>query len=115
MLVRDRSVPLGVLARGGEQPDQGRETAHGTVLPVLVLAAMIGAALVGGLVQAGRRESEVEKARLAEQARPAVLRSMEKVWAMDSREFEEHIAPLCRRDGCTDGKRVSGVGDLGAD
>ncbi|WP_413754682.1 restriction endonuclease [Streptomyces sp. R-74717] len=34
---------------------------------------------------------------------------------MDDREFEEYIAQLCRRDGCTDVKRVGGAGDLGAD
>jgi hypothetical protein len=34
---------------------------------------------------------------------------------MDDREFEQYIAGLCRRDGCTDVQRVGGAGDLGAD
>lgn len=34
---------------------------------------------------------------------------------MDAREFEEAVAELCRRDGCTDVRVVGGAGDLGAD
>ncbi|MFD9043998.1 restriction endonuclease [Streptomyces bottropensis] len=34
---------------------------------------------------------------------------------MNDRQFEEYIADLCRRDGCTDVQRVGGAGDLGAD
>ncbi|MGW3509121.1 restriction endonuclease [Streptomyces sp. NPDC000994] len=34
---------------------------------------------------------------------------------MDDRQFEEYVAELCRRDGCTDVRRVGGAGDLGAD
>ncbi|MEV5242592.1 restriction endonuclease [Streptomyces cinnamoneus] len=87
----------------------------GAVLLVVVLAVTAGAVVVAGLVKAGRRESGAEKARLAEQARLAARRSMDAIWKMDGREFEEFIAQLCRRDGCTDVKRVGGTGDLGAD
>ncbi|MFI9311503.1 restriction endonuclease [Streptomyces triculaminicus] len=85
------------------------------LLVMVVLVVVAGAVVVAGLVRAGRRESEAEKARLAEQDRLAARRSMDAIWKMDGREFEEFIAQLCRRDGCTDVKRVGGVGDLGAD
>lgn len=35
--------------------------------------------------------------------------------AMDAREFEQALAFLCARDGCTDVTIVGGAGDLGAD
>lgn len=34
---------------------------------------------------------------------------------MDPYGFEEAVAALCRRDGCTDAEAVGGAGDLGAD
>jgi restriction system protein len=86
----------------------------GTVL-LAALAAVVAAVVVTGLVRAGRREARAEKARLAEDARRQARRSLHAVWAMDDREFEEYVAELCRRDGCTDVKRVGGAGDLGAD
>ncbi|MEW2490930.1 restriction endonuclease, partial [Streptomyces sp. NPDC048411] len=86
----------------------------GTVL-LVALAAVVAAVVVTGLVRVGRREAQAEKARLAEEARRQARRSLDAVWAMDDREFEEYIAELCRRDGCTDVQRVGGAGDLGAD
>lgn len=86
----------------------------GTVL-VVALAAVVAAVVVTGLVRAGRREAQAERARLAEEAQRQARRSLEVVWAMDDREFEEYVAQLCRRDGCTEVKRVGGSGDLGAD
>ncbi|MFD7132027.1 restriction endonuclease [Streptomyces sp. NPDC059894] len=86
----------------------------GTVL--LVVSAIGGFAIVvTGLVRAGRREARAEKARLADEAQRQARLSLEAVWAMDDREFEEYVARLCRRDGCTDVERVGGAGDLGAD
>lgn len=35
--------------------------------------------------------------------------------AMTGTEFEEQVAVLCRRDGCTDLRRVGGTNDNGAD
>ncbi|WFB11331.1 restriction endonuclease [Streptomyces sp. LX-29] len=88
----------------------------GTGTVMLVVLAVLGAgALVGVLVRAGRREAEAEKARLAEEARVQAVRSMEAVWAMDPLEFEEYVADLCRRDGCTGVRRVGASNDLGAD
>jgi len=86
----------------------------GTVLLVVLALAVIGA-VVTKLVQAGRHEARAERARLAEDERRHARRSLDAVWAMDGRQFEEYVAGLCRRDGCTDVKRVGGAGDLGAD
>lgn len=86
----------------------------GTVL-LVALATVVAAVVVTGLVRAGRREAQAERAQLAEEARRQARRSLDAVWAMDDREFEEYVAELCRRDGCTDVKRVGGAGDLGAD
>ncbi|WP_329449284.1 hypothetical protein OG906_42650 (plasmid) [Streptomyces sp. NBC_01426] len=58
------------------------------------------------LVAAGRREAEAERLRLAEQARIHAVRSMEAVWSLGPTEFEDHIADLCRRDGCREVRRV---------
>ncbi|KUJ64896.1 restriction endonuclease [Streptomyces albus subsp. albus] len=88
----------------------------GTGTVVLVVLAVLGTGgLAGILVRAGRREAEAEKIRLAEQARVQAVRSMEAVWGMGDREFEEFVAGLCRRDGCTEVRRVGGRNDLGAD
>ncbi|MEV7565439.1 restriction endonuclease [Streptomyces tanashiensis] len=88
----------------------------GTGALVLVLLAVLGAGgVVAGLVRSGRLEAEAEKARLAEQARIQAVRSMEAVWAMDPAQFEEYVAELCRRDGCTEVRRVGAANDLGAD
>ncbi|MFE3144730.1 restriction endonuclease [Streptomyces scopuliridis] len=86
----------------------------GTLL-LVVLAVVVAGVVTGGLVRAGRREARAEQARLAEQARVQALRSMETVWSLGDREFEEYVAELCRRDGCTEVKRVGGANDLGAD
>lgn len=85
----------------------------GTVLPAL--AAVVLTAIVVALVRAGRREARAEKARLAEDAQRQARRSLAAVWTMDDRAFEEYVADLCRRDGCTKVERVGGSGDLGAD
>ncbi|MGW6275434.1 restriction endonuclease [Streptomyces sp. NPDC055060] len=42
-------------------------------------------------------------------------RSLARADAMTGTEFEELIAGLCRRDGCTDVRRVGGAGDTGVD
>ncbi|MFJ6250669.1 MULTISPECIES: restriction endonuclease [unclassified Streptomyces] len=87
----------------------------GTVMVLLVLAVLSTGGLIGFLVRGGRREAEAEKARLAEQARIQAVRSMEAVWVLDPLQFEEYVAELCRRDGCTDVRRVGAANDLGAD
>ncbi|MEU6079421.1 restriction endonuclease [Streptomyces sp. NPDC047108] len=83
---------------------------------LLVALAVVGVgAVVAALVRAGQREARAEKARLLREEQVQARRSLDAVWAMDDREFEEYVAELCRRDGCTDVKRVGGAGDLGAD
>jgi restriction system protein len=42
-------------------------------------------------------------------------RTLAEVDAMTGTEFEERVAELCRRDGCTEVRRVGGAGDNGAD
>jgi restriction system protein len=86
----------------------------GTVLLAVSAVAAI-AFLAVKLVRAGQREARAEAARLAGEARRQARRSLDAVWTMDDREFEEFVAGLCRRDGCTDVKRVGGAVDLGAD
>ncbi|MEU6300959.1 restriction endonuclease [Streptomyces erythrochromogenes] len=85
------------------------------VVVLVVLAILVAGGVVGILVRAGRREAEAERARLAEQARAQAVRSMEAVWSMDPLKFEEYVADLCRRDGCTEVRRVGAANDLGAD
>jgi restriction system protein len=86
----------------------------GTVLLAVAAVAALGF-VAFRLVRAGRREAQAEKERRAEDARRQARRTLDAVWAMDDRRFEEFIAELCRRDGCTDVQRVGGAGDLGAD
>lgn len=42
-------------------------------------------------------------------------RTLAAIDAMSGTEFEEVVAELCRRDGCTQVRRVGGTGDNGAD
>ncbi|MFF8902688.1 restriction endonuclease [Streptomyces lydicus] len=86
----------------------------GTVL-LVASAVVVSAVVVTGLIRAGRREAEAERVRLADEARRQARRSLDAVWAMDDRQFEQYVAELCRRDGCTGVRRVGGAGDLGAD
>lgn len=50
-----------------------------------------------------------------EDAVEAGRRTLAEVDAMTGTEFEELVAGLCRRDGCTEVRRVGGAGDNGAD
>nr|WP_187327085.1 restriction endonuclease [Streptomyces sp. SID4921] len=43
------------------------------------------------------------------------LRTLAEMDAMTGTEFEEQVAALCRRDGCTGVRRVGGANDNGAD
>ncbi|MFJ7898012.1 restriction endonuclease [Streptomyces anthocyanicus] len=62
-------------------------------------------------LEQGRAVEEVEHA-CPEEA-TAVVRTEHEELSPD--EFEEAIADLCRRDGCTEVEVVGGAGDLGAD
>jgi restriction system protein len=85
------------------------------VTMLVVLAVAVVGAAAAGLVRAGRREARAERARLADQARAEARRSLTAVLAMKDQQFEEYVAELCRRDGCTRVERVGRTGDLGAD
>ncbi|WP_329136509.1 restriction endonuclease [Streptomyces sp. NBC_00670] len=61
--------------------------------------------LVRGRDRAWRREEAVNAGR----------RTLAEVDGMTGTEFEELVASLCRRDGCTDVRRVGGANDNGAD
>lgn len=85
-------------------------------MALFIVPAVAGVGLLAvGLVRAGRREAGAERARLVEDAKRPARRTLDAVWKMGDREFEEYVAELCRRDGCTEVKRVGGAGDLGAD
>ncbi|MEU2792405.1 restriction endonuclease [Streptomyces sp. NPDC007100] len=84
-------------------------------LVLLLVAGAAVAVVVAGLVRAGRREARAERARQQEEERREARRSLAAVWKMSGRQFEEYVAGLCRRDGCTRVRRVGGSGDLGAD
>ncbi len=87
------------------------------VWPVLV--AVLAAAVVGGagwaLLRAHRLAVGQDRAwRAREEARAREL-SMAEVDALSWQEFEEYVADLCRRDGCTKVVVSGRSGDLGAD
>jgi restriction system protein len=81
------------------------------VLPVaLVLALTV--AVVAYLARGG------EDSHLPHRVRAKIQRfqrSPGPVWAMDDLEFADRVADLCRRDGCTGVRRVTGTDGLGAD
>ncbi|KUL26987.1 restriction endonuclease [Streptomyces regalis] len=66
-----------------------------------------------------RKDVHAIKATLYEAApgtpRPELASLMPAVDVMSWKQFEQHVAQLCRRDGCTDVVVTGGKGDLGAD
>ncbi len=66
-----------------------------------------------------REDVDAIKATLYEAApgtpRPELASLLPAVDAMSWKQFEQHVAELCRRDGCTDVAVTGGKGDLGAD
>ncbi|MEU8682181.1 restriction endonuclease [Streptomyces sp. NPDC048611] len=86
---------------------------------LLYLGALLAAAGIGWMVwrlwrtdwllrskdDAWRRQEEIA----------AGQRTLAAIDAMSGTEFEEVVAELCRRDGCTQVRRVGGTGDNGAD
>ena len=109
-----RSTASGDAANLDALVGAGEGEADMLVAVVVVAVVVLGAAGVG-LVKAGRRESGAERIRVREQATVDARRTLTAVWAMNDRRFEEYIADLCRRDGCTEVQRSGGRGDLGAD
>jgi restriction system protein len=103
--------------------------AGGTLLLVLLVALLsavwpylLGVVAVAGvgtgawrLWRAGRFHREADQRWRREDAVQAGHRTLAEVDTMSGTEFEDHVAALCRRDGCTDVRRVGGAGDHGAD
>ena len=77
-------------------------------LSMLVLLALAAAGAGGGVLwwRGLVRRRELEAAR---------AREIAVYHTMSAREFEEALAYLCRRDGCSGVRVVGGAGDLGAD
>ncbi|MGW7728616.1 restriction endonuclease [Streptomyces canus] len=82
------------------------------LLGVLSVAA---AATVWRLWHVDRLLRGTDRLRRQEEAVKAGRRTLAEVDLMTGTEFEELIAGLCRRDGCTEVRRVGGAGDNGAD
>jgi restriction system protein len=80
---------------------------------VLVVAAAAGAGL--RLWRTDRSLRGRDRLWRQEEAVAAGRRTLAEVDAMTGTEFEELVAGLCRRDGCTEVRRVGGAGDNGAD
>jgi len=59
-----------------------------------------------------REELERVRHTLRERESVGTMAAMD---AMRWREFEDHVAGLCRRDGCTDVTNTGTTSDLGAD
>lgn len=84
---------------------------------VAIPLGLIGATGTGLGIRARLRRREQERIAAAERAQIRAARSMEiqRYHHMTARQFEEAIAYLCERDGCTGVQVVGGAGDLGAD
>ncbi|MEV2193329.1 restriction endonuclease [Streptomyces phaeochromogenes] len=62
-----------------------------------------------------RDRDHKERARELAQIQMAQSTEINRYHVMGPREFEEAIAYLCHRDGCTNAQRTGKAGDLGAD
>ncbi|MFR9793933.1 restriction endonuclease [Streptomyces sp. MB22_4] len=87
-------------------------------VPALGIPLLL-AALAGGAVYVVRRarkaeQRRIEAARLA-RVREVQSREIARYHTMGPSEFEQAIAYLCERDGCTNVEVSGGAGDLGAD
>lgn len=83
------------------------------LLGVLLVAG--GAAVAWRLWRTDRSLRGRDRLWRQEEAVQAGRRTLAEVDTMTGTEFEELVAGLCRRDGCTEVRRVGGAGDNGAD
>jgi restriction system protein len=83
---------------------------------LVVLLASGGSLATWRISAARRRRKELAECQ-RRQYELGVIRSQEiaPYLSMNARQFEEAVAFLCGRDGCTGTRVVGGVGDLGAD
>jgi restriction system protein len=86
---------------------------------LLYLGALLVAAGIGWMVWRLWRTDRLLRSRDAawrrQQEIAAGQRTLAAVDVMSGTQFEEVVAELCRRDGCTQVRRVGGSGDNGAD
>jgi restriction system protein len=86
---------------------------------LLYLGALLAAAGIGWMVWRLWRTDRLLRSRDTAWRRQEEIaagqRTMAAIDAMSGTEFEEVVAELCRRDGCTQVRRVGGSGDNGAD
>lgn len=86
---------------------------------LLYLGALLAAAGIGWLVwrlwRTDRMLRSKDDAWRRQEEIAAGQRTLAAIDAMTGTEFEEVVAELCRRDGCTQVRRVGGTGDNGAD
>ncbi len=88
-----------------------------TIWPYAVGLLVLGAVGGGGrwLWKTERMVRGDDRRWRHEDAVRAGHRTLAEVDVMDGTQFEDFVADLCRRDGCTDVRRVGGTGDNGAD
>ncbi|WP_416972123.1 restriction endonuclease [Streptomyces sp. 4F14] len=86
---------------------------------LLYLGALLAAAGIGWMVwrlwRTDRLLRNKDDAWRRQEQIAAGQRTLTAIDAMSGTEFEEVVAELCRRDGCTQVRRVGGSGDNGAD
>ncbi|WP_406485692.1 restriction endonuclease [Streptomyces phaeochromogenes] len=86
---------------------------------LLYLGALLAAAGIGWTVwrlwRTDRLLRSKDNAWRRQEEITAGQRTLAAIDAMSGTEFEEAVAELCRRDGCTQVRRVGGSGDNGAD
>ena len=87
------------------------------IWPYVVAAVVVGGlgSLAGWLWHTDRLLRSRDRNWREDDAVQAGHRTLAEVDAMSGTEFEELVADLCRRDGCTEVRRVGGSGDNGAD
>ncbi|TCR16079.1 restriction endonuclease [Streptomyces sp. BK205] len=85
----------------------------------LYLGVLLAAAGIGWMVWRLWRTDRLLRSRDAAWRRQEEIaagqRTLAAIDAMSGTDFEEVVAELCRRDGCTQVSRVGGTGDNGAD
>lgn len=116
-------------SRAAARRRRNASLAGGALLLVLLVALwsavwpyLLGTVVVGGvgagawrLWRTDRFHRDADQRWRQEDAVQAGHRTLAEVDTMSGTEFEDHVAALCRRDGCTDVRRVGGAGDHGAD
>lgn len=91
------------------------ETISHPVAGVAAVLVIAGAVAGGCALWWQQRKRQQAAAHQHYQIQVARSQQIAPYHAMDAKEFEQALAFLCQRDGCTDVRVVGGAGDLGAD